>query len=1142
VKQKEPSGKSSNGYVAAASPEPLVDEAGHELEAVSFTALASRKPNTGLPLPTRSPPALPLASLDPEALERLVAEVISRRDNDGVQFYGRRGQKQYGLDVIERSPQHKNILYQVKRFQTLSPAQIESTVADYAGAPRTTDYSGPSRRFDASRFVLVTSADFDSDTANVDKLSELREKYRGDLDLDVWGAESLSRSLGDAPRLVYKMFGPVWAKEFCAFTPSAEATVAPNALGFVEDPAEVLGLGHVVAEAREIKDTDPGTAANLFRTVAGELSSAGFAGHGDLLRRREAAAAAAAGDRDRAFDVLWALDLEQVLAGEPVFGLTLPELHGFAVGSPIREARFAALSHAVDWFEQGTDLVSIVPVLRTLTKSKDPHAAMACCLALEGAVADELFGFSPPVSIMVVTDASTPTLLDELRALAATFDSADRTLRARQRCALADASLPASATSADVESAYGALAQDAAAGRFLTAGSLVASRAARQFALHDAPDRAENLWRQSVVTSSEAGLYGDSRAALRSMTLLPSETGVFAFPKLKELVAAMPNRHQLVGGAHDPMLSALEAAHNGKLPDALADARRALLRAGVGGHLYEELWAWSILGDVLVAAEQPLPAVQCFVLAGNAKKATAVAAPLPEEAEVRRRVGVGLRRSRAAALGALGTQSRLVPDADVPARVNELLSASSGIWDSPWIGANPQVSALKAIAEFGVRIPAEAVDPILDLARPALEARTKVSEAVANLVVQTFWAVPSRRDDLAAAIVKMLTLPDPPYNLWGLMPGLAEARAGLTSTVEALAATGNQGAVAVLAGWGIQPRHVQFAARSACSSLLRRPIGVPRTEASIGTRESTTAEMVRALTEADPVEQFDPVEFSAARVRPAGGTIMSMRTATEAAEPGAAAQPQPEHSPTDQIDEVARLAAGPPNVLAEALARYLLAAARDALDLALARVQAVQALRLLIDKMAPAVAASMVEPLLDIHSSPQLSAFDEMDMRMNDPLSRFQMGGEAGDLSPTALALAAEAFERGTADQVMRGTAGVARRIFAAALPLLRAAGDHPVQGALAVAAIGGAAPELANLSLSLAGHPDERVRAIGVRTIVADDALWARLAGDPSPSVRAAVAGRASELPPDVLTVLEGDPHLGVRRTVTAALSILRN
>jgi len=486
--------------------------------------------------------------------------------------------------------------------------------------------------------------------------------------------------------------------------------------------------------------------------------------------------------------------------------------------------------------------------------------------------------------------------------------------------------------------------------------------------------------------------------------------------------------------------------------------------------------------------------------------------------------------------------SSLVPDADVPARVNELLSASSGIWELPWIGANPQVSALKAIAEFGVRIPAGAVDPILDLARPALEARTKVSDTVANLVVQTFWAVPSRRDDLAAAIVKMLTLPDPPYNLWGFMPGLAEARAGLTPTVEALATTGNQEAVAVLAGWGIQPRHVQFAARSACSSLLRRPVGVPRTEASIGTRESTTAEMVRALTDADPVEQFDPVEFSAARVRPAGGTIMSMRTATEAAEPGAATQPQPERSPDDQLDEVARLAAGPPSLLAEALARHLLAAARDALDLALARVQAVQALRLLIDKMAPAVAAGMVDPLLDIHSSPELSALDEMDLRMNDPLSRFQMGGGAGDLSPTALVAAAEAFERGTADQGMRGAAGVARKIFAAALPLLRAAGDHPVQGALAVAAIGGAAPELAYLSLSLAGHPDERVRAIGVRSIAADDALWARLAGDPSPSVRAAVARRAGELPPDVLTVLEGDPHLGVRRTVTAALSILRD
>jgi hypothetical protein len=37
-------------------------------------------------------------------LERLAAEMIKRRPNRGDHFYGRRGQKQYGLDILEREP------------------------------------------------------------------------------------------------------------------------------------------------------------------------------------------------------------------------------------------------------------------------------------------------------------------------------------------------------------------------------------------------------------------------------------------------------------------------------------------------------------------------------------------------------------------------------------------------------------------------------------------------------------------------------------------------------------------------------------------------------------------------------------------------------------------------------------------------------------------------------------------------------------------------------------------------------------------------------------------------------------------------------------------------------------------------------
>ena len=54
-----------------------------------------------LPVPTQNPAVLPLNQLDPEVLERLAAEVVSHRNNRGAHFYGRHGQKQYDLDIVE---------------------------------------------------------------------------------------------------------------------------------------------------------------------------------------------------------------------------------------------------------------------------------------------------------------------------------------------------------------------------------------------------------------------------------------------------------------------------------------------------------------------------------------------------------------------------------------------------------------------------------------------------------------------------------------------------------------------------------------------------------------------------------------------------------------------------------------------------------------------------------------------------------------------------------------------------------------------------------------------------------------------------------------------------------------------------------
>jgi hypothetical protein len=136
-------------------------EAG-ESERLTLPRVLRAVQQTPLPIPIQDPALLPLHQLDPEVLERLAAEVVSRRDNLGAHFYGRRGQKQHGLDIVEFEVGATCSLYQVKRYETLSGQQMIGIVEEYAGTPRPVGYDGLKRKFDPHRFVVVTSAAVES--------------------------------------------------------------------------------------------------------------------------------------------------------------------------------------------------------------------------------------------------------------------------------------------------------------------------------------------------------------------------------------------------------------------------------------------------------------------------------------------------------------------------------------------------------------------------------------------------------------------------------------------------------------------------------------------------------------------------------------------------------------------------------------------------------------------------------------------------------------------------------------------------------------------------------------------------------------------------------------------------------------------
>ena len=86
----------------------------------SLQDLRTRWRRNAVPTATRTSDLLPLSTIEPEVFEDVVAEVVAGQDNHSVHFYGRRGQAQYGLDVVEERSDGTRVLYQVKRFERMT--------------------------------------------------------------------------------------------------------------------------------------------------------------------------------------------------------------------------------------------------------------------------------------------------------------------------------------------------------------------------------------------------------------------------------------------------------------------------------------------------------------------------------------------------------------------------------------------------------------------------------------------------------------------------------------------------------------------------------------------------------------------------------------------------------------------------------------------------------------------------------------------------------------------------------------------------------------------------------------------------------------------------------------------------------------
>jgi hypothetical protein len=828
-----------------------------DFEEISLARVVGARQQDALRVPMVQETQLPLYALAPEVFERVAVEFAWLVEGLRIaHLYGRRGQRQYGLDVVGTDRDGGTVVYQAKRFQTITFEEIRDIVEVYAGRPGGDPLGLPPRRFDAGRFVVVTSAPIEGDTALTDALHTMRQQYLAHgLEVDVYGVEHISRALRDASGLVHAIFGPEWARAFCGVEPPPQPAGAPTPYGLLEDPLEEYDIADVPGRARQLVADAPQQAADLLLSVADVLRKV-YPGHADMYVQDAASVLLDAGDTARAFDITWRIALDRFLRG------SLRALGGMRdwrdwrmrlTDDRIRLARAEILDVLGDWYGCALDLTGVVEALDVLRAAGDPDYGSLVCVAVEQFLTDGLFTTSPPASwIGTPLPSDAAGLIDRLlgHGRHAGEVTRDRTLRCRLRCAVADAELDRQRQggAADVAAMYGDIVAGAGAGRMPPhAAALAHARCARAYAAAGDVNAAEDQWRRSFMESLRAGNGGDARSAMGSLEQTVLLVAIPDTTQISNIIAGIPNRHSFLEGGYDAYFSALEDLQDGHLHNAIRDVRRSILEERVGGYVSGERTSLKLFSDVLDRSRrQTLAAVQA-VLAGDGKAAATRAEAADEWIDVRAIARSGAPWTAAAAMRVLGAQQDLVPDDHVADVVDLLLPAAREIWRTPTLIETPPAAAFDAITEFAFRVDETRAAGLLEIAEPGLNApssKTKQAALIAGRIAV-------RHPRYAAQVVELfrtaVALPHVEEDLWPVVRKLPDLLSAITDDIRACAARGNRGAVQALTDWGIATVETRRIARERAYRVLLKPVGRVTNAVGISHFNEETAQLVRAL-------------------------------------------------------------------------------------------------------------------------------------------------------------------------------------------------------------------------------------------------------------------------------------------------------
>jgi hypothetical protein len=783
---------------------------------LGLASLLSRTVDGPLSPPLAAPAGLPFGELAPPVFERLVAEVAWLIDGlRWIRIYGRSGQDQGGLDLVGQRNDGLAV-YQVRRVQDLSAGALEKAVVDFAGPSRRSRPKNEhtERRFEASRFVLACGCNV-ADTALVDKLTELRKEYEGDLDIDLYDAEQLSRMLRDRGSVVAGVFGSAWREAFCGDTEPGAATELPDAYALLNDPLAEAGLASLLQRAQDMHSEDPGAAAELYESLAVGLQRV-FPAHAAELRRQRRTLLEAAGQASEAFRVSAELMLSAYESGdfESAEDEALQRLSA-TTGGAASDVAFV-LRAITQWTVHGYDLEPIAGALERIHEAQHELFERLVLAVCEQIVADEHPDDTPSLLTGLITRAIETSRSSELRL--------------RLECGAADLKVR---EGTDPVSSFRDLERRAGTGRIPESlAHLVYMRQGRAFAFSGDPQGASDSYRRAVIAASKIGKGGDVRHSLRAISWLAFNEGT----DLKIAVSALKSARvvgadtTLIGPGPDRAVAAFEALVDGKLRQALKLTRKWIWRERIAGALSDEIIARQRYGQVLASAGEHAQAVAAFVLAGQQKAAVKSAEHLSQGFDVRPALQTSAGWSLDCAARVAAAYADLIPDehtAEISTRLAEVVES----FPAPdLMGSQPVMAALRAAGLLHDRLSSDAANRIFDVIKHWVEREAGTYRAADREMMQALVSIAqgdgAHATDASDALVRCFEVGI--ADAGGYLSALVPERSAVLTRLEVLAEAGNRQAVDLLARSGHSGSWLDQAAWAATRAILAEPVGSDR--------------------------------------------------------------------------------------------------------------------------------------------------------------------------------------------------------------------------------------------------------------------------------------------------------------------------